>query len=465
VDWLGRQAAMSPERPALLTPGESFTYAELDEAVAAGVGALRAAGVETGDRVAVWGPPAPETVVALWAVPRAGAVLVPLHTGLTQAQAAGQVSEAGVRLALVSSDAPALGVEALLLHSLPSGEQRLGVESRPDRLHSIVFTSGSSGRRKGVLLTGGNLEASAASSASFWGNGPGDRWLAVLPLFHVGGLSVLWRSAREGGAVILEPEFEAARVAEYLASGAATYASLVPTMLYRLLETGAGPFPGVRAVLLGGGPISEDLLRRAWEAGLPVAPTYGMTETASQVAALRPEEVKSRPRSSGRALPEVELRLFGEEGRIEVRGQMVSPGYLGGIPRPAGAWLSTADLGSLDDEGYLTVEGRVDDLVVTGGEKVRPAEVEAVLGAHPMVSEVAVYGEDDAEWGQVVVAAVVRAGEADAELLSTFARARLAPAQVPRRWRFLEELPRTPLGKLDRTRLRTLPPAKESPPP
>jgi O-succinylbenzoic acid--CoA ligase len=453
VDWLGRQAGMSPERPALLTSGESFTYAELDQAVAAGVGALRAAGVETGDRVAVWGPPAPETVVALWAVPRAGAVLVPLHTGLTQAQAAGQVSEAGVRLALVSSDAPALGVEALLLHSLRGGEPRPGVESRPDRLHSIVFTSGSSGRRKGVLLTWGNLEASAASSASFWGNGPDDRWLAVLPLFHVGGLSVLWRSAREGGAVILEPGFEATRVAEYLASGAATFASLVPTMLYRLLEAGAGPFPGMRAVLLGGGPVSEDLLRRAWEAGLPVAPTYGMTETASQVAALRPNEVERRPRSSGRALPGVELRVVGK-GRIEVRGPMVSPGYLGGIHRPGEAWLGTADVGSLDEEGYLTVEGRSDDLVITGGEKVRPAEVEAVLGAHPMVSEVAVYGEDDPRWGQVVVAAVVRDGEADAELLSSFARDRLAPAQVPRRWRFLDELPRTPLGKLDRARLR-----------
>ncbi|MGH9168126.1 MAG: class I adenylate-forming enzyme family protein [Acidimicrobiia bacterium] len=460
MDWLGRQAAMSPERPALLTPEGSLTYAELDEAVAAGVGALRGAGVETGDRVAVWGPSAPETVVALWAVPRAGAVLVPLDTGLTEAQAAGQVSEAGVRRALVSSEAPHLGVEALILHSLSGGKPEPGVESRPDRLHSIVFTSGSSGRRKGVLLSWGNLEASAASSAAFWGNGPGDRWLAVLPLSHVGGSSVLWRSFREGGAVILEPGFEAGRVAEHLASGAATFASLVPTMLYRLLEMGAGPFPGLRAVLVGGGPVSEDLLERAAEAGLPVAPTYGMTETASQVAALRPEEVGRRPRSSGRALPGAELRVVGE-GRIEVRGPMVSPGYLGGIPRAEGAWLSTADLGTLDEKGYLTVEGRADDLVITGGEKVRPAEVEAVLGAHPMVTEVAVYGEDDARWGQVVAAAVVPAGEADAELLSTFARARLAPAQVPRRWSFLEELPRTPLGKLDRARLRE----RASPPP
>jgi O-succinylbenzoic acid--CoA ligase len=280
----------------------------------------------------------------------------------------------------------------------------------------------------------------------------------VLPLYHVGGLSILWRSAREGGTVVLEESFDAARAAGLLASGAVAFASLVPTMLRRLLEVCPGPFPGVRAVLVGGGPSDPALLAAARRAGLPALQTYGMTETASQVATEAPEEIGVRPGSAGRPLDGFEVRAVdgegvplppGVEGRLEVRGPAVSPGYLGEAERAPGAWYRTGDAGWRDADGYLFVAGRADTVIITGGENVHPEEVEAVLRQHPGVADARVRGEPDAEWGRRVVAQVAPAGEAGLDLadLEAFARACLAPHQVPKRWEVVSRVERSELGK------------------
>ena len=270
-----------------------------------------------------------------------------------------------------------------------------------------------------MVLTGENVAASAAGSQARLGNGAGDRWLAVLPLYHVGGISILWRSAREGGTVVLEEAFEAGRTAAVLTSRAIAFASLVPTMLRRILEETPGPFPGVRAVLVGGGPADPALLAAARRAGLPVLQTYGMTETASQVATEAPGEAGRKPGSAGRPLEGFEVRGWtapggpcrpGRRAAWRFGGRAVSPGYLGEPERPPGAWYRTGDAGWLDGDDCVFVAGRADAVIVTGGENVHPEEVEAVLRECPGVADARVFGEADAEWGRRVVAEVAPSG-------------------------------------------------------
>jgi O-succinylbenzoic acid--CoA ligase len=429
------------------------SYAALDTAAGEVASRLAASGVSPGDRVALRADGTAGTVATLWGVPRAGAAAVVLSPRLPPAQAAARAQAAGVRAVWGRGpgfDLPGEGPRRVLPGDAGGPPQ--------EGARFVVFTSGTSGGARPVVLTGANLAASAAASQARLGNGPGDSWLCVLPLDHVGGLSILWRSAREGGTVVLEESFDVSRAAALLASGTLTYASLVPTMLRRILEEHPGPFPGLRGVLVGGGPADPALLAAARLAGLPAFQTYGMTETASQVATEAPGEAGGRPGSAGRPLEGFEVRVVdgdgrplspGGLGRLEVRGPAVSPGYLGEAERPPGAWFRTGDYGRVDGDGYLFIAGRADAVIVSGGENVHPDEVEAVLREHPGVADARVYGEDDAEWGRRVVAEVAAAspGGLDLAALEAFARARLAPHQVPRRWAVVGEVGRSELGK------------------
>ena len=303
-----------------------------------------------------------------------------------------------------------------------------------------MLTSGTSGEPKAVELTYGNHHASALASAERMGVDPGDRWLCPLPLFHVGGLAILLRSAIYATTAVVHERFEADRVKAELEEGGITIVSLVPTMLRRLREVGFAGAPRLRAVLLGGGPIPPDLLDWARDREIPVMATYGMTEAASQIATGEPGENGARP------LPGVELRIAGD-GEILVRGPMVAPT----APAEDG-WLHTGDAGRIDESGRLHVEGRLKEIVVTGGENVSPVEVEAVLLAHPAVADAGVVGLPDPEWGEVVTAFVVLR-EGGAPDLGAHCREHLPGFKVPKRIVFVERLPRNPAGKLLRREL------------
>ncbi len=304
----------------------------------------------------------------------------------------------------------------------------------------VVFTSGTTGRPRGVRLTMTNLQAAADASARHLGHGQDDNWLLAMPLHHVAGLSVVVRQAFTGGSVTILPGPDARSFAAAL-NHHVTMTSVVPTMLRRILDY--GPFSGLKAVLVGGGPIPERLLTEAASVGLPVLPTYGMTETFGQVATLKPGsplEKKAHP------LPGIALRIE-DDRRIAVRGDQVSPGYLGEADRED-AWFITNDLGDIDDEGALRVLGRADLVIVTGGENVNPEQVEAVIRQHPGVQEVVVVGAPDEEWGEVIVC--VYEGDARAEALSDWAAGRLPNFMVPKRWEHVVSMVRTEIGKLDR---------------
>jgi O-succinylbenzoic acid--CoA ligase len=333
-------------------------------------------------------------------------------------------------------------------------------------VHSVIFTSGTTGRPKGVMLTHANHEASARASARRLGTTRDDVWLLCLPLFYVGGLAIVLRSVVTGFAVVLHERFDAAMVNRTIIEEGVTAISVVPTMLFRLLGDldGRGAPPSPRCVLIGGGPLPARLAERARAAGLPLAPTYGLTEASSQVATARPRVCLGAPAHGavGPPLPDTEIRIDRPDrngvGQILVRGPTVMRGYFGDAAATAGAlrdgWLYTGDYGQLQEGNTLAIAGRRTDLIVTGGEKVYPADVEEVLEAHPAVAEAAVYGVPDDEWGQRVIANIVPADAApDTTALRTWCRARLAAFKVPVAFEVVPALPRTATGKLDRRRL------------
>lgn len=321
---------------------------------------------------------------------------------------------------------------------LPDGEQERRIDAalsaRGRDAAVVLFTSGTTGPAKAVRLTAANWMAAARSSAVHLDHGPDDVWLAAMPLHHVGGLSILYRSAYVGASVRWLPAFEVGEVVSELRRGV-TIASVVPTMLARILAFDDGSYSGLRAVLVGGGPIPAGLLEQATERGLPVLPTYGMTETCAQVATLRPG---SPLRYAVEPLDGIDVRIDGE-GRIQLRGDQISPGYADEDDRAPEDWFTTPDLGEIGGDGLLRVLGRSDHVIVTGGENVNPETVETTLVAFPGVVAAVVVGVPDPVWGQKVVG--VYEGRAGAGEILDWARQRLAPAEVPKLLKRVESIP------------------------
>jgi len=304
----------------------------------------------------------------------------------------------------------------------------------------IIGTSGSTGVPKGVELSAAALRHSARASLARVGARPGERWLCCLPVTHVAGLAVLVRSLTGGTEPVLAERADAETVA---ASGCA-HVSLVPTQLQRLLREASPPLAGFSSVLLGGAAAPAGLLTAARDADVPVVTTYGMTETCGGCV------YDGVPLDGVRA----EVR---DDGRIWINGPVLFSGYLGGPRAPADGWFRTGDLGALDAAGRLTVRGRADDVINTGGHKVVPGEVAAALQACPGVRDAAVVGQPDPEWGERVVAAVVPADPGDPpglELLRSHVRERLPRYAIPSRVVMVDAVPMLPSGKHDIVRLR-----------
>ncbi len=451
TDWLQRAAAAHPERVALRdAEGVQLTYVELLGRAAALAEVL---GGEGG--VVLELEPGLGHAVAFHAALLRGMRVQTLRPGLVAAEREAVLALAGEGVALLDSDrleALGISVSPRGRDSGPSGAENSvsGASPGSGAVLSRVLSSGTTGPRRAVDLSFANHWASAQASAANLGVEPDDRWLCCLPLDHVGGLTIPIRSAIYGTMAEIHSRFDVDAVVAVLGAGV-TIVSLVPTQLHRLLEAGAD-LTRQRIVLIGGAPLPAVTLDEALEQGINVVQTYGLTEACSQVCTLAPGDAARKRGSSGRPLPGIEVRVEGdgEEGEILVRGPNVAASAMA-----ADGWLHTGDLGRFDEEGYLWVLGRADDLIISGGENVRPEVVEKCLQAHPSVAEAGVYGRDDPEWGQAVVAVVVlRDGmRAEASELRDFCRGRLAPAEVPKQLNFASSLPRTGSGKLQRHRL------------
>jgi O-succinylbenzoic acid--CoA ligase len=414
-NWLAQRAQTGPDRVALITDRSELTHAELEAEATRAARRLAARGVRGGATVVLRLPAGAEYVVLLHALMKLGAIAYPLNPGLAPAELEAELARATPALVLGADDHLTMTEADLPL----LGEHDL------DAINCRILTSGTSGRPRAVGLTYGNHLWSAVGSAFNLGVDPGDRWLCCLPLHHVAGLEIVLRSVIYGTGAIVHDGFDPARVEDSLERQGVTLISLVTTQLSRLLEAGID-LSGPRAILVGGGPVPLEVLEEAVARGASVVQTYGLTEAASQVTTLAPQDARRKLGSAGRPLLTTHLRIH--EGEILVQGPVVAPGCA-----DDDGWLHTGDLGRIDEEGFLYVEDRLGDLIVSGGENVLPTEVEEVLLRHPDVADAAAVGRADPEWQEALVAVVVLRDGAGAGA---------------------EELRRTASGKLVRRALR-----------
>jgi len=467
-DWVAAQAKRNPDRIALSYNDRRWTFAQLDVDVSRLARQLATHEIHAGDRVATLLHNGPIAAMMPHALLRLSATLVPLNTRLSKAEVAWQTGDARPRLVIAEKRTGHLAPDAIDVDELVALTERdvaLKRSHSGEQIAAIIYTSGTTGKPKGAMLSVANFWWSAFGSALNLGVADNDRWIACLPLFHVGGLSIVFRSAIYGTCAVVHDGFEPARMNADIDRGA-TLISVVSVMLERLLDDRGGrPFPAtLRCALLGGGPASTSLLQRCTKARVPVAQTYGLTETCSQVATLAPGDAKKKPGSSGKPLHPNEIRIDSDksgEGEILVRGPVVMSGYLDRPDATAraldGGWLHTGDIGRIDDDGYLYVLDRRDDLIISGGENVYPAEVESALLAHPAVAEAGVIGIDDVTWGQAVIAIVRLSEMTDTSELEAHCRTQLAGFKIPREFRIVKDpLPQTAAEKIRRSALRAL---------
>lgn len=480
--WLDLRASRTPNSTALITINGASTYADLKRGKDSVLASLRTLGVRPGDRVALIAAPCRRWVEIFHAVHSLGAILVPIGPKLGVQEVSYQVADCAARVILHDEESSELAMAcgAELIIEIHSDLEHKTVESRPaqaaesplvaglgaDQPLSILYTSGTTGRPKGAILSAGNHAAAAAASGQRLGHNGRDCWLGIMPLHHVGGLAQLVRAVIDGGSVWLHPEFDAALAARLISTGEVTMASMVATMLARTLA--ASPdlvaSPRFRALLLGGGPAEPRLLEEATARGIPIARTYGMTEAASQIATQRPGEALTDRSSCGKPLTGTRLRID-VSGEIQIQSPTLTQGYWGKVPtdaeRTSDGWFRTGDLGHLNEDGRLVVEARRSDLILSGGENVYPVEVEDTLNLHPSIGEALVFGVTDPQWGQRVEAKVVinaditsdgtldSQGEAAlTDELGVWCRERLASFKVPKRFTIVDALPRTASGKL-----------------
>ncbi|MFT4035145.1 MAG: class I adenylate-forming enzyme family protein [Patulibacter sp.] len=484
--WIERAARLHPDRIAIDAPDGTLSYAALERASWRVADQLICGGITSGMQLALTGVAGgTRFAVALHGCLRAGVVAVPIDPRLPDAQQAQRAGACDDALA-VDALAPVAELTAPIPdRSRPggriarrSGHQRCATWTPPQAERCapplagsgddaqtpavLLYTSGSTGPGTPVLLSRGALLWNALGSAAALGQPPGERWLSAMPVAHVGGLTVFTRSAIGVTTALVRPRFDVGEQVELLMRGDPTITSVVPTMLARLLDAGLSHPPNLRLVLLGGAPISRALVARAEAAGVPVAGTYGMTETCSQVytagAPLFCTDVALRSeRASGAQEDElVDAADAGSEraeadDELLVRGPTLALGVAG-----ADGWLATGDRGARRPDGTLAVIGRLTETIITGGENVAPTEIEAQLLAQPGIADAAALGVPDAEWGQRLEARVVLVpGYAlDADALRATLRGVLPPFAVPKAITAVDALPRTPTGKLRRRELR-----------
>jgi len=437
-NWLAQRAQTCPDRTALIAKGLELSYEELEAEATRAARRLAARGVRRGATVVLTRRAGAEYVLLLHALMKVGAIAYPLNPRLAARELEAEVERAQPALVVGQSDQLTMTEADLPL----LGEHDLAA------VHCRVLTSGTSRDPRAIGITYGNHLWSAVGSAFNLGVEPTDRWLCCLPLYHVSGLSIVMRSVIYGTGVVVHDGFDLARVASSLEGDGVTLISLVTTQLVRLLEAGIDLLP-LRAVLVGGGPVPQDVLEEAIGRGATVVQTYGLTEAASQVTTLAPEEARRKLGSAGRPLLTTHLRIQG--GEILVQGPVVAPGCA-----DEDGWLHTGDLGRIDEEGFLYVEDRLGDVIVSGGENVLPAEVEDVLLRHPDVADAAAVGRAEAQWQEAVEAVVVlrEGAAAGSDDLRRHCAESLASYKVPKRFSFVSELPRTSSGKLLRRALR-----------
>jgi fatty-acyl-CoA synthase len=499
-DWIRCNAAAQGDKPALRASDGTWTYRELARQVDRSAALLAAHGAARGDAVAWLALNSAAMLAALFACARLGAIFMPLNWRLAPPEHRAMLAEGAPALLVVDDPFTA---DSAALPVVPAGTRcvALGATVPPgwaawdtllERAHAgaddaeadapgdaapllLCYTSGSTGRPKGAVLSHAALQANADASVDMHGLTAEDRVLTTLPLFHVGGLNIQTTPAlRSGCTVTLHPKFDADATFDAIARERITLTVLVPAQLEALLahpRWADADLSSLRMITTGSTIVPERLIRAVHARGIPVVQVWGATETAPIAACLHADEAFAKVGSTGHAACDCELRIVdaqghevapGASGEIQVRGANVMSGYWRDAKASAQAladgWFHSGDSGHLDADGFLWVDGRLKDMIISGGENVSPAEVEGVLLDCPEVAEAAVVGRPDARWGEVVVAVVsLKAGaRLDRERLLGLFDGRLARFKHPKELVIVDALPRSALGKVLKSQVRGL---------
>lgn len=463
-NWLLKQAATQPNQIAIDDGNERLSFAELKKQVEVLVGKIDH--LNPGSRVGLLATNTLMSYKLALAIMCSGRTIVWLNWRLAGEELERQIKDSGLQLCLVENSLwrsgmtnPFKSYSAFLITSADPGE--LIPVFKSNWVASIMYTSGTTGKPKGVLQTFGNHFYSAVSSALNLGLSSADKWLCVAPIFHISGFSIIMRGLIYGMTVRLVEKFRAEEIERILANETVTIMSVVPFMLKKLIQqqnkTNTRYNSAFRCMLLGGGTIDRETLKTCLQRSIPVVQCYGMTETCSQIIALRSADALLKLGSVGQPLFSTQLKLS-KDGEILLKTPALTPGYLN-LPdklpsKMIDGWYRTGDIGHLDKEGYLYIDGRADEMLISGGENIFPQEVEQVYQRYPQINEVAVVGQTDPVWGQVPVAFVVSDRRLSTTKLMNYGYEHLARYKVPQHYIFVSELPKNASGKIRRFMLR-----------
>jgi O-succinylbenzoic acid--CoA ligase len=475
-NWLTQRASLTPSRIAMHSDNDVLTFEELNAIVQRYAKKLTSLNVKKGVFVGVLMTNSPDMGYLIYALQQLGAITVLLNPKLTEKELTFQIHDADISVLVYSekltNQLPNAGsfvcIEVEDLLNLEEIEYEVVSEWDLDDVCSIMYTSGTTGRPKGVMQSYGNHWWSATGSALNLGIHESDSWICAVPLFHISGYSILMKSLIYGMSIRLYNTFNESVINQDLIKGRATHVSVVSTMLQKMVETlGEERYDAsFRCMLLGGGPAPLPLLNTCTAKNIPVFQTYGMTETSSQIVTLPPEYSFSKLGSAGKPLFPAQIKIVSENhtvgslvhGEIVVKGPNVTAGYYNREEANEKSfrdeWLHTGDQGYLDEDGFLYVLDRRSDLIISGGENVYPAEIESVLLGYEGVKEVGVIGVEDEIWGQVPIAFIVCESKLDEENILSFCEEQLAKYKIPKKFIRIDALPRNASNKLLRRKLK-----------
>lgn len=497
-DWIAGHAARTPERVAIRAGAADWSWAALARETGQLAGALAASGVRRGERVAYLGLNSPQELALLAACARLGAVFMPINWRLTLHEQRQLLGDSQPALILI--DENFIASRHLLGAGFPDATLVAQVEAAPpgwlgydeflgrgagapvpaaagaplDTL-LLCYTSGSTGIPKGVMLSQQAVAVNAEHSIEMHAMAASDVVLTTLPLFHVGGLNNQTTPAlRVGATLVLHPKFEVESTFDAIERERVTLTVLVPAQLTAMFahpRWASADFASLRMITTGSTIVPEHVTAAVHARGIPLVPIYGSTETCPIAACLRPEDARRKAGSTGRAARHCALRVVdeagadvapGARGEVLVRGPNVMSGYWkqpeASAAALAGGWFHSGDLGHFDAEGYLWIDGRVKDMIISGGENIAPAEIENVLLECGDIAEASVVGEPDARWGEIVVAVVAprAGGSITGERVLALLEGRVARYKHPKRVVFVDTLPKTALGKVRKDDVRRL---------
>ncbi len=457
--------------PAIITSEEIISYTQLNNKIHSYAEYFYSQGIRQKNKIAILGNNNSEYLISVLALWELNTCVVPLNIRLTDTELSELINFSDADFLLINKNEKRnLSVKILqIVFPFSNKESKLNFEPfgiNPDDISLIMFTSGVTGKPKGVMHSLNDLLNSADNSQSFLSQTSDDMWLASLPFYHIGGLSIITRAFRFGSSLIIPESLQTDDLKIAFDRFKPSFASLVSTQLKRLLDTKWKPGKELKSLLLGGGLIDKDLIKEALSAGCRISNVYGSTETSAFITANNLANIGSKPLSAGKVLGQNKIFIVDDKlnilparsiGEIVVESDALFHGYYNDTEatkqKLKDEKFLTDDIGYIDEDGDLFVEARRTDLIISGGENVNPLEVENILDNLPQVKECCVFALEDKEWGQIVAAAVVLDSRLSIKELTALLKEKIAPYKIPKRFFPIEKIPRSSLGKILREKV------------